>query len=305
MAKMYLVDLSRDSCTDMSESYLIAHGKEHCDCPDWPRVRLCKHIAAVAHFFPGPTQPTAAPKSVPQVHERSVDSCDASLAPPSSSPILKNLISVSQGLLSDGLPSSPGTVWSLRLVESHLTAIAQHSRAAENSPLPDRESLPPNQRTWTETAKRMGATKRKRARPTDTSPPVKAAEWIGPLNRKQTRKKITDPYSGGTRSGRDTAPDAQTAAQNAEARAHPGSPPPKRRRKRVGSPLPSSAPQPLASAPPAAWYPTHPAYPYSTHPAYGAPPPPAWSHPAYHIGAYPYAWPSHFPPSQTYYPNTQ
>jgi hypothetical protein len=50
LAKMYLVDLSQDCTSDMSKNNLIDYGKDSCDCPDWLRVRLCKHIAAIAHF---------------------------------------------------------------------------------------------------------------------------------------------------------------------------------------------------------------------------------------------------------------
>ena len=118
--------------------------------------------------------------------------------------------------------------------------------------------------------------------------------------------KNPDPYSGGLWSGKDAAPDAQTVAQNAEARARAatasdvGPPPPKRRRKRAESPPPppSSAPLPAAFAPRAsastasaslAWDPTH---------------------PTYHTGTYSYApFPVFWPPPGTtpypYYPNTQ
>jgi hypothetical protein len=151
------------------------------------------------------------------------------------------MISVSRDFLSDGPLSSPGTVRSLRLVESHLTAVIQHSWSAQ-SPLPDRESLPPNQRTWTQTAEQMGAKHRKRPWPTNTSLIAPATEQIGPLNWKQPRVNNTDPYSGGLRSGKDAAHNAQTASQNAEARAGP--PPPKWRHKCTGTPL-----LPLASTP--------------------------------------------------------
>ena len=112
-------------------------------------------------------------------------------------------------------------VRSLWLVESHLTVVAQSSRTSQ-SPLPDRETLPPVQRTWTETAERMGAKHWKRSHPTNV--PVLATNQIGQLNRKQPRVKNTHPYSGGLRSGRDAAPDAQTTAQNAEAHAHTAAP---------------------------------------------------------------------------------
>jgi len=31
--------------------YLVKLGTWSCDCPDWPRVQLCKHVTAIAHFF--------------------------------------------------------------------------------------------------------------------------------------------------------------------------------------------------------------------------------------------------------------
>jgi hypothetical protein len=312
-SKIYSVDLGKDSSSDLSKLYLIDHGKDVCDCLDWPRARLCKHIAAIAHFRTDGTaiQPTqAVPEPVPQEHESPPDWHESPASDASAVPILENLISVSRDFLSDGPPSSPGTVRSLRIVESHLTAVIQNSRASQ-SPLPDRESLPPNQRTWTETAERMGVKRRKRPHPTSSSPipAVPATDRIGKLNRKQPRMKNPDPYSGGLRSGKDAAPDAQTTEQNADARARaatdPSEPlpsqPTKRRRKRAATPPPppSSAPLQGTSAPPPpfAWYPTHAAYPSV---AYSQVP---------HYGAAPLFWPyGHLPPSQPYqpyYPNTQ
>ena len=169
-AKMYLVDLSKDSSADMSKSYLIDHGKESCDCPDWPRVWLCKHIATTAHFFAAMPDTRAVLEPVPKRSPSA--SLAVSLASNASAvPILENLISVSKELLSDGPPSSPGTVQSLWLVESHLTAVAQSSRTSQ-SPLPDRETLLPVQRTWTETAEQMGAKRWKRSHPTNAPVPA-------------------------------------------------------------------------------------------------------------------------------------
>ena len=39
------------SAMDPSHSYLVRLTTRSCDCPDWPRVRLCKHVTGVAHFF--------------------------------------------------------------------------------------------------------------------------------------------------------------------------------------------------------------------------------------------------------------
>ena len=37
--------------TEPSHSYLVELSKQSCDCVDCPRVQLCKHITAIAHFF--------------------------------------------------------------------------------------------------------------------------------------------------------------------------------------------------------------------------------------------------------------
>ncbi|KAH8976701.1 hypothetical protein EDB92DRAFT_1810675, partial [Lactarius akahatsu] len=39
------------SVTNSSHMYLVQLGTQSCDCPDWPRVELCKHVTTVAHFF--------------------------------------------------------------------------------------------------------------------------------------------------------------------------------------------------------------------------------------------------------------
>ena len=283
--KMYLVDLGKDCSSDLSNDYLIASGKDCCDCPDWPRAWLCKHIAIIAHSHTlanDTTQPTA-PNTVPQECESSQDSYHGKspASDASTIPILEHLISVSRDYLSDAPPSSLGTVCSLWLVESHLTAMLQ-SLWALQSPLPDQESLPPNRSTWTKTAERMGAKCQKRSRPTNTLPTVPASQQIGNLNWKQARVKNPNPYSSSLWSGKDADPDTQTAAQNADAHAcvatasDVGPPPPKWQCKHAESlpPLPSSAPPPTAFSPcvsvptpsaSLAWYPIHPAYHPSTY----------------------------------------
>ena len=41
---------SVESATDSTWRYQVDLGKLTCDCPDWPRVQLCKHVAAIDHF---------------------------------------------------------------------------------------------------------------------------------------------------------------------------------------------------------------------------------------------------------------
>ncbi len=166
----------------------------------------------------------------------------------------------------------------------------------------------------------MGAKQqRKRTHPATTSSPgPPATERIGDLNRKKLHVKITDPYSGRLSSGRDAAPDARNAAQNAETRTRvtaaangaglPPSQPPKRGCKHAGipalsAPPPSSAPSPshvhagTPSAPlppPPAWYPVPTAYP-----------PGMYTHAPYY-SAYPMCRPyGYLPPSQPHLPPPQ
>ena len=283
------------SATESSRSYLVELSKRSCDCPDWPRVQLCKHVTAVAHFFGNGDQLI---DSVPTVRAVEPEGPSDVRGNATATSILENVINVSRDFLSDGTPSSPGTVRSLHMVEAHLTAVVQCSRSSE-SPLPDKEDVPPNQHTWTETAQRMGAQRRKRPRPTTTtsSPEPTATLRIGNLNRKQPR--LTDPYSGGVNSGRNAAPDTQSVTKNAEARAaaaansaEPGPSQPRKRARtdhtRAGAPAPppSSAhlawypmpahppapAYPSAPAPPSAPYLSAPAYPSAPYPSAPAPP---------------------------------
>ena len=144
-----------------SRTYQVNLGKQSCDCPDWPRVRLCKHIAAVAHFFGNvellPTDFASAPAPPPATVHPDVTPLGSSPArsDTAAAAILENVISVSKDFLSDGAPSSPGTVRSLHMVEAHLSAVVRSVRSSE-SPLPDKEHIPPNQNSWMETAKQMG-----------------------------------------------------------------------------------------------------------------------------------------------------
>ncbi|KAH9031456.1 hypothetical protein EDB84DRAFT_1562258 [Lactarius hengduanensis] len=255
------------------------------DCPDWPRARLCKHIAAVAHFSQdGTIQITrAAPEPQHEVHESPQDTqqdTQGDASPPSnaSAAILENLITVSREYLSDGPPSSPGTVWSLRLVESRLTAVIQncallrvHSRIGKTSRLISVPGPRPP-REWGKATEEIASHQQFIARP-----PSSRTNW--------------DAQSQAT-------PHARTAAQNEDARARvatttdgaeaPPSQPTKRRRKRASTPPPpppSSAPVP---GPSAHWYPNA-----------------AYSQVPYHA-TYPMYWHyGHFPPSQPYYPSTQ
>ena len=40
-----------ESATDSTRRYLVDLSNKSCNCPDWPRVSLCKHISAVELYF--------------------------------------------------------------------------------------------------------------------------------------------------------------------------------------------------------------------------------------------------------------
>ena len=204
--------------TDLSHTYLVKLCDKSCDCADWPRVRLCKHIATVSHFFEtveltfqtvelgidcSPAPEIANSAVAPVESEDSANSSDASAAA-----ILESVISVSKEFLSNGAPSSPDTVRSLQVVEAHLTAVVRSSQSLE-SPLPNKQEIPPNQHSWTETTQQMGVQQRKWHHPTTASStePL-ATQHIRDLNCKCPHLQDSDPYSGGMNLGRHTTPDA-------------------------------------------------------------------------------------------------
>ena len=115
--------------------------------------------------------------------------------------ILENVIATSKALLNHGKLSSHETTQSLQMVELHLTAIAHCSHPSE-SPLPDKEDIPPNESTRMKTAKQMGAKQQwRKPHPATTSPlePL-AMHQIRELIHKKAPVKITDPCSSGVSS---------------------------------------------------------------------------------------------------------
>ena len=114
------------SVTDQSCTYLVELTKQSCDCSDWPRVQLCKHVAAVTYYFGNINEVVATVNAVPRSTQpepedpwdADVDAATPKTAQPTGGPdagsnasaasILENVISVSRAFLSDCVPSSPG-----------------------------------------------------------------------------------------------------------------------------------------------------------------------------------------------------
>jgi len=89
--------------------------------------------------------------------------------------------------------------------------------------LPKKDNFNPNQKTWAETAERMGAQKAPRWKPSPSGGNI-TEQCIGAVKGKC--RKYSDPYAAGERSGKRAKPDAVSAAANDRARATVPPPPP-------------------------------------------------------------------------------
>ena len=129
--------------TVMVPSYTVQHVCQELDFKGLNLVdKQCKELLAQS-----PENRYKAPPHMQPIQE-GLASPNAVAEQASAVFILKSIIAVSQALLSDSKLSSPETVRSLEMVESHLTAITHCSPSSENpsnNPLPEKENTPPNQ----------------------------------------------------------------------------------------------------------------------------------------------------------------
>jgi hypothetical protein len=200
-----------------------------CSCSDFPRIRLCKHIAAIAHFFGGadlgPRPPGNAGASElvacesPDQQDSSVSSTDDGATSTTASVLsaANDIIGLSQVLISN-VPRDPRIARSLDSIRSRLSALVHSATAAgDGSHLPEKESIGPNQRTWPETAARMGVKRGNKPCEKGKVDSALTAQHIGVPNCK--RPTDNDPYGAGEQSGKRAKPDARSAAANVRARA--------------------------------------------------------------------------------------
>jgi hypothetical protein len=228
--------------SDQEQFYNV--GFKDCNCKDFPHVKLCKHVATVQHYSGGgkhsapPTQLGPAPYSqengsAPQeniVNQENTAHHTASLIA-----AVGDLIALSCQLLTQAPSATPDLVKSVRSVRSHLSVVVS---ATSGGQLPKKEAIAPNQLSWPETAKRMGA-KQGRKRQGKVNSAL-SAQLISEVNRK---RKCTDqdPYSGGEHSGKCAKPDARLVVANTQARATAEPVP-------APASLPVSLPAPLPSS---------------------------------------------------------
>ena len=225
------------------EYYAIDLNQPTCECADFLRIRFCKHIAAVYVHFPhlspegintsiltediaSPFQPERAPSQEDELQS-----------------LTQDIAALSHSLASKS--STSATLEAACLAKYTLTAAIASTQGSNT--LPEKDVITPNQKSWTETAERMGV---KRGAPKRKCLPEKrgmTAQSIG-VAKGKCRRVHSDPYAGGERSGKRAKPDATSAAANARARA-------------CAMPLSTTAPTPSALPPPSATVPTPSAHP--------------------------------------------
>jgi hypothetical protein len=201
--------------------YAIDLRQSTCDCRDFPRLRFCKHIAAIyAHFphlSPEGSTPTLSTEAVqasdnPQRVVRQEDTLRA---------LMHDIRVLSQQLTSDDQIDQsappPAVLEAIRSAKYTLSAAIASTQGT--SALPHKDQIAPNQKSWTETAERMGvkrAPKRKRQRLPEERGLTEQSIGVAKGKRRRVHE---DPYAGGERSGKRAKPDALSAAANALARA--------------------------------------------------------------------------------------
>jgi hypothetical protein len=140
-------------CSSNQEQFYNV-GFKDCNCKDFPCVKLCKHVAAVQHYFgggkhsvpltqPGPTAPDSQENgSAPQ--ENTANHATLLIA------AVGDVIALSRQLLTQAPSATPDLVKSVHSVQSHLSMVAS---ATSNGQLPKKEAITLNQLSWLETAK--------------------------------------------------------------------------------------------------------------------------------------------------------
>jgi hypothetical protein len=202
--------------------YSVNLNQSTCDCADFPRIRFCKHIAAIQIHFPdlfpeetSPQKPLEATAEAPAQAQR-VSSPEETIYS------LTNEISVLlHRLQREPSDSSPAVLEAVRSAKYSLSAAI--ASASKVSALPNKQYVAPNQGSWTETAERMGV---KKAPKRCCLPEERGLmdRSIGVAKGKR-RRVYSDPYAGGERSGKCAKPDALSAAANTRARIPPSASP--------------------------------------------------------------------------------
>jgi len=137
------------------EYYTIDLNQSTCDCADFPRVKFCKHIAAIYVHFPhlSPEGDSASlltdniTPAQPECASRQEDNLQS---------LTQEIAALSHSLASKS--SSSAILEAARSAKYTLTAAIASIEGS--SALPEKDFIAPNQKSWTETAERMGIKRR-------------------------------------------------------------------------------------------------------------------------------------------------
>jgi hypothetical protein len=189
------------------EYYAIDLHQPACDCADFPRIRFCKHMAAIYAHFPH-LAPEGINASVLTEDATSLSRPEcASTQEDSLQGLTQDIAALSHTLASKALSSA--ILEAARSAKYTLTTAIASIQGS--SALPEKDVIAPNQKSWTETAERMGV---KRGAPKRKCLPEESgttARSIG-IAKGKRRRVHTDPYAGGERSGKRAKPDAMSPA---------------------------------------------------------------------------------------------
>jgi hypothetical protein len=197
-----------------------------CECEDFPRIRFCRHIAAVLCHFPelspqeinSGSSPGSSPEgteslSCPQrVHTRRPEVTLQALTQDIS--MLSHTLAATQAaqFAESTAAQSTAVIEAARSAKYSLSAAIAATQG--NAPLPNPDVIARNHKSWTETAKQMGVTKKSSNRPRPAEESGLTARSIGVVKGKR-RRIHNDPYAGGERSGKRVKPDAPSTANAA------------------------------------------------------------------------------------------
>ena len=228
--------ITRDSIQDFGDSahfhvaslscpgefHVVYLGRIRCDCKDYPRILFCRHIAAIYLHFPhlNPENRKSTLMCAPERAQQAAPPQHASKGGESLQSLTQDIFSLSQALTSRHADITNSAVveafWSVKYSLAMAIASIEGERA-----LPEKDVIAPNQRSWPETAKRMGARNapRRRCLPDEQGLTERSVGAV-----KGKRKRLhEDPYARGERSGKHAKPNARSQAANA--RTHMDVPP--------------------------------------------------------------------------------
>src|SRR6266852_2293605 len=185
--------------SNSTKSYHINLDTKICNCNDFPNISLCKHIAAIVHFFGGadlgPQPPgnesgsngsTTSESAEDKSSGQPIGHCADDDAAASILMRANNIIRLSNLLITEA-PRDPTLAKSLAVIESQLSALVLSATAPDNgSRLPEKENIAPNQHTWPETAAQMGENRgKKRCHGKELTAGL-TAQHIGEPNRRRS-----------------------------------------------------------------------------------------------------------------------